>query len=73
MPDYKKKKHSAFGAKRKKEPKENVQENIKMSPKGEPEGPPVKVVRGKKPNYKKRFTVLGAIAAAVLLFVIIFK
>lgn len=73
MPDYKKKKHSAFGAKRKKAPKENVQENIKMSPKGEPEGPPVKVVRGKKPNYKKRFTVLGAIAAAVLLFVIIFK
>ena len=75
MPDYKKKKRSRIAPARKKRVNNaEVQENIRMSPhKQGNQKTKMKVVKGKKPNYKKRFTVIGAIAAAFLLFVVIFR
>lgn len=75
MPDYKKKKRSSFSrASSPKKKQRNGTSNIKMSKEGkrvtEPE---MKVVRGKKPNNKKRLTVFAGVLAFVVVFVLIFN
>lgn len=75
MPEYKKKKRSRFGDKPKKRENNPPQrEDIKMSrgEKGNKKSG-LKVVKGKKPNYKKRAVILAAIAASVLIFIFIFR